>query len=51
MIYDISERLKKYTESHDQKENLFHFGMYVALTSLAGTIFICLVAQPFGLRP
>lgn len=38
MIYDISERLKKYTESHDQKENLFHFGMYVALTSLAGTI-------------
>ena len=51
MIYDISERLKKYTESHDQKENLFHFGMYVALTSLAGTIIYMFSSTAIWITP
>lgn len=38
MVYDISERLKQYTEKPEHEEHLFHFGMYVSLTSLAGTI-------------
>ena len=51
MISDISERLKKYTESHDQKENLFHFGMYVALTSLAGTIIYMFSSTAIWITP
>ncbi|MBN6837000.1 hypothetical protein [Staphylococcus epidermidis] len=51
MVYDISERLKKYAESHDQKENLFHFGMYVALTSLAGTIIYMFSSTAIWITP
>ncbi|OAO00241.1 hypothetical protein A3836_10015 [Staphylococcus hominis] len=38
MAYDISNRIDKYTQSNEYKENTFHFGIYLVLTSLAGTI-------------
>ena len=38
MAYNISDRLNKYTQTSEYKEHTFHFGMYLALTSLAGTI-------------
>lgn len=38
MTYNVSDRLNKYTQTSEYKEHTFHFGMYLALTSLAGTI-------------
>lgn len=38
MTYNISDRLDKYTQTSEYKEHEFHFGIYIALTSLAGTI-------------